>query len=101
MDNEILNSLAKVLSELQQSVEKLNQSVQFHQQRVEGLAASQVILFQVLMRHAGVNPADIIPELEQYIEKTPSESVRNQLQFHLKACQQTAEIVGPSGNKSN
>jgi hypothetical protein len=101
LDNETLNSLTKVLMELQQSVEKLNHSVQFHQQRVEGLAASQVILFQVLMRHTGVDPADIVPELEQYIAKTPSESVRHQLQFHLKACEQTAEILHADGPKSN
>lgn len=101
MESELLSSLAKVLSDLQQSVENLNQSVQVHQQRVEGLAASQVILFQILVRHSGANLEGVIEELSQYAERTQSESTRLQLEFHLKACRQTAAILNSTGRKDN
>lgn len=93
MDKELLTNLTQVLSELQRSVEGMNQAVQQHQQRVDALASSQIILFQLLVRHCGIDLAELIPELEQYVAKTPSVATRDQLQFHLKACQQVAEMM--------
>lgn len=99
MEQEILISLAKVLTELKQSVEHLNESIQLHQNRVEGLAASQVILFQILIRHADLDPADIIHEIQLHAEKTPSESTRSQLEYHLKACEQLTDMYYENGHK--
>lgn len=94
MNDQLLSSLAVLLQELQVSIERLHGSVKQQQERMDGLSASQVILFQLLIQHAGINPAELLGELRQYIEKTPSEHTRRQLAFHLKACEQVIEIMG-------
>ena len=94
MNDQLLSNLAVLLQDLQVSLERLHGSVKMQQERMDGVSASQVILFQLLIQHTGVNPADLLGELRQYIEKTPSEHTRRQLAFHLKACEQVIEIMG-------
>ena len=60
MNDQLLTNLAHLLQELQVSLEKLHGSVKSQQERLDGLSSSQVILFQLLIQHSRINPADLL-----------------------------------------
>jgi len=95
-----IKALALANNSFSKSLSTLSQLAVNGDARLTGVSTANLLLFQLLLKHLGIPPAEFAEEIRQHIQDEPGlEHTNAELRLHIEACDIADQAAREAGGR--